>query len=118
MTIEEFLTARLDEEQASAEEAAAHASAEDHPGMEWFANNADSSGDAIVAMYPARALAEIAAKRAIIELWEYRWQEANDATDQDMNAMYASQATGLGNAVRFLAKVYSDHPDYDPDWRP
>ena len=59
---------------------------------------------------PSRVLAECAAKRAIVEMWAVR-------QEQDHLAVQA-HATGLGLAIRALAAAYSDHPDYQPEWRP
>lgn len=96
MTIVEFLTARLDEDEA------------------------DLDNEPYDACYRDLRFgaADIAAKRRILERWQYRWQEAGDATEQRMHSMFASQATGLGNAVYLLAEVYSNHPDYREEWRP
>lgn len=63
---------------------------------------------------PARVLAEVEAKRAIVDVYAL-----NERNDDGEDYEYASGwAQGLGEAVRHMATVYSDHPDYDESWRP
>lgn len=102
MTLTDFLLARIAEDEAVARKT-------------------------VVLADPARVLAECAAKRRIVATWERRWDEAENAANNpnlsvgernSMNGMFASQATGLGEAIRLLALPYADHPDYNPDWRP
>lgn len=64
-------------------------------------------GDAehIASWNPARVLAECEAKRRIVQ----EWDEAHPA---DGGLMY-----GLETAIRALAAVYADHPDYRDDYR-
>ena len=59
---------------------------------------------------PARALREVAAVRAIVTAFEQREREAEQA------AVFGHHATGLLLALRHLASVDSDHPDYRPEW--
>lgn len=56
-----------------------------------------------------RVEAECRAKRAIIEMWAAR---------QEDHLVVQAHATGLGLAIKALAAVYADHPDYQPAWRP
>ena len=58
---------------------------------------------------PARILAECAAKRAIIEQWD-------DPAFSDQGAYDAGHARATDDAVRALAVVYADHPDYRQEW--
>lgn len=51
---------------------------------------------------PKRIEAEVDAKGAIVE----------------QHREMVSRAGGLHEAVRILAAVYADHPDYDETWRP
>jgi hypothetical protein len=69
---------------------------------------------------PARALREVEAKRAIMEL-------ADEASGLDMSvdidrAVRPRDTTTdpyVGDMIiRQLAAVYSDHPDYQEEWRP
>ncbi len=62
-----------------------------------------SPGDR-VAYHPARVLAECEAKRRIVE--------AHGSQLDARGEVYWSPE------VRYLAQVYSDHPDYDEAWRP
>jgi hypothetical protein len=58
---------------------------------------------------PARVLAECAAKRAIVALHRPDDLESSD------RGMYF-YAEGAGDAVKALAAVYKDHPDYQSEW--
>lgn len=59
---------------------------------------------------PARVLADVAAKRAIVDDCGQVF-----AGDQPV----AAQAVWVaGRALKRLAAVYADHPDYDERWRP
>ena len=60
---------------------------------------------------PARALAEVAAKRAIVDdyvMWD-GWAEFPNET--------GGMASGLETAVEYLAAVYSDRAGYREEWR-
>jgi hypothetical protein len=59
---------------------------------------------------PARVLREVAAKRAILARYEERPANLGDSLQQGQECM------GLLYAMEALAAVYSDHPDYDPEW--
>lgn len=85
-----------------------------------------SAADAeyIVRWDPARVLAEIAAKRAILDL-----HELVTPHDDDDLAPWRESQPGLQlcrecdwkpfpcPTVRLLAQPYADHPDFDPTWR-
>ncbi|MET8630034.1 DUF6221 family protein [Kitasatospora sp. NPDC004669] len=64
--------------------------------------------DHIARFDPARVLAEVAAKRAIVDAYEGRQEVAPLPTLQN----------GLDTAVHLLASVYADHVDYREEWRP
>lgn len=65
---------------------------------------------------PARVLADVAAKRAIVDAFvEYR-DELAGAPGAEMRDV--GRMEGLEEAVRHLAAVYADHPDYDQEWTP
>lgn len=70
---------------------------------------------------PARVLAEIAAKRAIVA--DYQIVRANNAIEKanDGDEVRAAArdliAKSLRMVLRRLASVWSAHPDYDPAWR-
>lgn len=110
MTIEEFLKARIDEDEATVVAAA---------GSSWVTVIIDRSTSKHVVIHdPARILREVAAKRAIIEA-------ADEATGYDMS-VDLDRRVGSRNMVdepyvgdvilRALAAVHSDHPDYRTEW--
>lgn len=122
MTLVEFLTARLDEDEATATRAQGERDYEPlgvlgnklrpepavyhvHPFQGW------------VATPPRRVLREVEAKRRIIQAL---------VDQQALNARFtvaplpdvAAVTEGAWTAVAYcLASVYADHPDYDDAWR-
>jgi hypothetical protein len=54
---------------------------------------------------------ELAAKRAILDLFEARRHAGIS------DRWHAGQVEALDFALRHLASVYADHPDYRPEWR-
>lgn len=66
---------------------------------------------------PARVLAEIAAKRKVLEFWAI-WNEPD--SDGHLRADTWAQATrhAIKIVMYQLALIHSDHPDYDERWRP
>lgn len=54
---------------------------------------------------PARVLAEADVKHGVLRALEVAIERGRDTKD-------------LIHAVRLMAKVYSDHPDYQQEWRP
>jgi hypothetical protein len=117
-----FLLAQLSLDEAAAREAAVR-------GAKWSSAKLDPEelGDAwwlfppfeIHARRhdPARVLREVAAGRAIIE----RYKRAAAAPPPNAN-FTAGQDDGYrqacADAIRDLAAVWSDHPDYREEWRP
>lgn len=65
----------------------------------------DGIAEHIARQSPARVLADVGAKRAIIRQWEY-WEAAG------------SKSGPWAKACRLLALPYADHPDYREEWRP
>ena len=132
----EFLRARLDEEEATAQLAQHCATTPWHYfGGRKFANTAVISaenGDSIgrcggcgeqgeyydsPAMHiaywdPARVLAEVAAKRAILGLCA----EAIDIGSDDDGPLTSGSNLGT-DVLRAFAQPYADHPGFDPSWR-
>lgn len=116
ITLDAFVADRLDEDQAVA--------AACHPG-EWFTADAFAYGltdlgapidgrvhptpeldaDAAHAARhsPARVLATIAAHRHMVEAYR--------------RARTPMQSAAAGYALKALAQVWADHPDYSPLWR-
>lgn len=69
-------------------------------------------GNHIARWDPARVLAEVKAKRRIIDLYE------TQSTRQYENAMEEDRAWVLESAVRALTLPYADCPGYQPEWVP
>jgi hypothetical protein len=90
MTITEFLNARLDEDERDAR---AIKGAKYFEGVE-----SDAEAETMRLSDPDRVLAEVAAKRRIVEMH--------------------GQAVAIDAVLDLLASVHSDHPDYDAAWRP
>ncbi|MGY5127323.1 DUF6221 family protein [Streptomyces nigrescens] len=117
-----FLRARLDEEEVAAHTAPAgpwHADGDSvyasHP-ADLVVEYAYNDGAEHIARHdPARVLAEIEAKRAIVD--QYAEVQEMDREDAEPEFAYG-RAVGLGEAVRLLALPYQEHPDYRPEWRP
>ena len=112
MTLAEFLTDRLDEDEAAAK-ACGQDSADwlsEGKGLRWGAGGAAASfafaDDARHAARhdPARVLREVAAKRGVLDVATVavgsQWPDLRDLM------------------LRHMAAVYSDHPDYQPEWKP
>jgi hypothetical protein len=99
VTITEFLTARLDEDEAVARRA------DDFEVEEftwasvdyWCASNEEHG----MRWSPRRVLADVAAKRAIL----------GTLLDEGGERMF-------DDIFRLLALPYAEHPDYDEGWRP
>jgi hypothetical protein len=121
MTITEFLTARLDEDESIARAAD---SASSHPG--------EADGEPAVAApvlpqqqrhidrwSPTQVLVDIAAKRTIVETYEELGRvlaKASDSGRADEVAVTRNLFAGLQVAVLAHAMVFADHPDYRAEW--
>jgi len=85
--------------------------------------------------YPARVLAECAAKRRIVELHEQAvWHQPAGAFIYSLGRRLVEEGQHLGGCticagdnseaaypcptLRALASVYAGHPDYREEWRP
>jgi hypothetical protein len=122
MTITEFLTARLDEDESIARMADSVSS---HPG--------EAHGEPAVAApslpqqqryidrwSPDRVLVDIAAKRTIVETYEELGRVLAKAVDSgraDEAAVTRNLFAGLQVAVLAHAMAFADHPDYREEWR-
>ena len=111
MRIDEFILARVAEDERAAERGRRHND------VGTYAN--DNYGCLLVG--PARVLAECEAKRRIVELAGEASSDryavigefcvGREETDEAM-------ATDPGEMIlRSLATVYVEHPGYDPEWR-
>jgi hypothetical protein len=67
----------------------------------------------IVLHQPAHVLREVAAKRALIELYESSERSAEGVCRDDSDVYYA---LAMEEAVRIMATSYSDHKDFRPEW--
>lgn len=63
---------------------------------------------------PARVLADVAAKRAIIAAADLSERAKLLPGDN----VFGYHAPGLSIAIRHLAAAYADHPDYREEWKP
>ncbi|MDZ7910425.1 MAG: DUF6221 family protein [Rhodococcus sp. (in: high G+C Gram-positive bacteria)] len=108
MTIEEFLTARLADDEHHADQAD-QADIAMYGGVPFYRNVPGTS---------TRTRRDVAAKRAIIEA-------ADEATGYDMQvdgefrvgSRNETEEPYVGDVIlRALASVYADHPDYRTEW--
>lgn len=103
-----FLRARLDEDEQGAQQELALLREFPYPDdfqveYQWVRmarhpHGGVSTSHAPGAPTPTRVLAEVKAKRRILDGFQWEGQEAR--------------------AIALLAEVYADHPDYRPEWRP
>ena len=103
-----FLSARLDEWERRARRALPHETGSRDEGQppEWVTWR-HSGGNSQF------GLRQIAAQRAILAA--YAEVAHMDVPDLESEFSYG-RAVGLGEAVRHLAAVYSNHPDYRQEW--
>jgi hypothetical protein len=138
MNIAEFLTARLDEDEAAAKSLHVIDSRNWHT-AEWYDGEFDkdhqtaradlrSSTGSITAhgalprpvaehvarWQPARVLAEIEAKRRIIARYAYR--RSMQPEDGTAPNRWDDLTRHYWEVCRDLAAPYADHPDYQPEW--
>ncbi|GAA2112514.1 hypothetical protein GCM10009759_55290 [Kitasatospora saccharophila] len=64
---------------------------------------------------PSRAMAEVDAKRRILDKYEY-WAKRNSLGLPD--SVDGGREYGLEDAVQCLVLPYAAHPDYQPGWAP
>ena len=120
LTLTDFLRARLDEDEAVARKI--HAERCETPADVV----PDSMGRPMTPTcgcdwYVARVLAEVAAKRRIVELAEDITDEmvtrAARHGDEYGTGSYEGQRQAYDDALRALASVHADHPDFREEWR-
>ncbi|HWU23250.1 MAG TPA: DUF6221 family protein [Nocardioides sp.] len=69
--------------------------------------------------YPARVIAEVEAKRRVVQaLGSAEVSLRNTEPGREPHELMTGAANSLRAAVRMLAAVYVDHPDYRAEWRP
>lgn len=105
MTIEDFLLARIADDEAVASDKPLGAFFERHT-MDYRASEADGFG--YVWTSRDRVLAECAAKRQIIDFCA--------ETLEDSSGGYTSGALLAEHVLSAMAAVYANHPDYRQDW--
>ena len=114
MKLTEFLLARITEERERANAAKRAMQGE------WFTGAADDVERFVHALTPDRVLAECKAKRQIVAEWSAADSVADAEHDAGFtweSAEFSARAEGLKGALRALAAIYADHPDFDPEWR-
>jgi Family of unknown function (DUF6221) len=134
MDIAEFIRARLDEDEAAARAAAGRAPGPWVGAFKQVTSEPSSAEISIVATTewsdtshhierwePARALREVAAKRAILAIHEPLPSVYGEPPV--CGACWPQPRPGTHplwpcSTVRPLAAVYSDHPDYRAEWKP
>jgi hypothetical protein len=118
--VAEFLKARLDEDEA----AARHTSpapwqatplatyVDDANGVRVAGVAFTEDGRHIARHDPARVLRDVAAKRAITELFRLDFNEDGEPI------LLGGYGEAYWDVLHALASVYSNHPDYDDAWAP
>ena len=112
-----FLTARLDEDEAAADDT--------HAAECWSCSPDRFAGDSsCTCAAPARVLREVAAKRLIIAAHNTTVRErmrSHPEYGQDYWCDTCSHENPAGRWCRtllLLASAWSDHPDYRQEWKP
>lgn len=116
MTITEFLLARIGEDEERANSTGSKALV-DPRWVEYPGEIYDLFRDVTIAV-AHRTLAECQAKRAIVK--EYLGEVARGpaAPRDGLVARHEGILDAYAAALRILATVYSDHPDYREEWQP
>lgn len=109
MDIVEFLLARITEDEARV---ALVASAPPRWRMTVWPHDGDPIPVEVPPLTPERALAEYAAKRAIIAACRIEIVEDGERSDHTTEGDLAELT------LRHLAVIYDDHPDYRDEWGP
>ena len=72
---------------------------------------------AAAAVEPDRILRDVAAKRALVDLWEIA-RAATRTPQTSRDRWWLGAACELGIAIKWAAAAFDDHSDYDEAWRP
>jgi hypothetical protein len=130
----EFLRARLDEDERRARRMAGGGHLEG--ARRWIAGEANADGvrteagtpvtrfswpyemEHIARHDPQRVLADVAAKRAIVQMYENAFLAQRTDLTRYNQIQDGAAVDVLGVAVRHLAAVYVDHPAYRQRWAP
>lgn len=99
-----WLRAQLDEDEASLDDVHSDSceSRPDPDGASWVRQHGPCDCG-----WPAQLLAEVEAKRALL-----------DAFDEPTTVDNVAEEEGLCRAVRIIATAYADRPGYLEEWRP
>lgn len=123
MTITEFLLARIAEDEAVAGEVrewdAAHypdLAREFHSQLEAYSYGYDN--DPMISAHPSRIFAECAAKRSLVEMHRNMPSPFEDGLCAMCAETGANAQAYPCDTIKALAVVYSDHPDYQDEWKP
>jgi len=65
----------------------------------------------IVRWDPPRVLADVAAKRAVLALWEHEDGRRAECAE------FSDRAELMDDVLLALAQPYAGHPEFDPAWR-
>jgi hypothetical protein len=112
-TLTEFLLARIAEDEAGIGEYDF-----DRPhwsGCDYF--SPEHMGPECDCNYAARVLADVAAKRRIVELHTGEHECVSDEA-HDAVLVAPGYIFHLDPTLKLLALPYSDHPDYREEWKP
>ena len=78
----------------------------------------EAIGEHVARWDPARVLAEVAAKRAILDRYEsYLDQAARLRRTGERDLATSGALLAMLGAVKLLAQPHAEHPDFDPAWR-
>lgn len=119
MTLVEFLTAQLDADEAAARKRIEDRAIRDWPWVQYFPP-----------FDPARVLADVEAKRAIVALhqpdrqlenWYWSERKCRECGNLWHKWIPDRRPTDIGpeqgcQTLRFLAQPYRDHPDWREEW--
>lgn len=127
MGIVEFLEARIAEDEADAQ------AADEGRLLTWSKNDHMVIVDSgfIQTFTPSRVLREVAAKRAVVvehklvpakNVWGkstggFGCELCDSTPDLDLGGIEIERSGGC-KTLRTLAVIFSDHPDFDEEWRP
>ena len=121
VTLAGFLAARLDEDEAAAKAQAQRGTVV----MYTDGEPTQAEAEYFATISPARVLREVAAKRKILALHVLATRHEPTATDPRLADVtceicgWVSDIEGSAcETLLMLAAPYSDHPGYDPRWKP
>ena len=97
-----FLLARLDEDE---EAARTHLRRREILPFESIVQTADHGAR----HGPLRVLREVAAKRAVVQMWR-------DSSRAQRDQLGAVRADLVETMIVVMATVFAEHPDFDPEW--